>query len=196
MQKHDSKATQPISDKPIVYILKVGGGLVAQSYENTKVIAAPADDNAPEFFNEQIASNPPGIFICLDKYSSLASADSVKKIVDVFLNNRNIPCIVYTDVLMMDNGVAIPTFLPAFAQDEALSNTFNINHVLIFDTYGSHIPSNPFNERLETIYYYDFFMRMSNSYILTHVADLLCTVDANKQVSQADIQLLNEQSRP
>ncbi len=196
MQKHGSQATQPVSDKPLVYILKVGGGLVAQSYENTKVIAAPADDNAPAFFNEQIASNPPGIYICLDKHSSLASADAVEKIVDVFLKNRNIPCIIYTDVVMIDNGVGMPTFLPAFSQEDALNNIFNINHVLVFDTYGGHIPPNPFNDKLESIYYFDFFMRMSTSFILTHIAEPLCTIDANRPVSQQDIQLLNEQSRP
>jgi len=196
MQKHDSQVAQSVSNQPLVYILKVGGGLVAQSYENLKVIATEADDNAPAFFNEQIASNPPGIFICLDKHSGLANADAVKKIVDVFLNNPNIPCIIYTDVLMMDNGVGIPNFLPAFSQEDALSNIFNINHVVVFDTIRGHIPQKPFNEKLETIYYFDFFMRMASTFILTHIAEPLCTIDANRQVSQTDMQLLNEQSRP
>jgi len=172
--------------------LNSGTELPEQEYENVTIVNNTEQLPTPAFFNNEIEKHPNSIIVCLDEYNALYDGKGVQKIVDFFVKNNDIPCIIYTDTKMRIGGAGLVNHLPAFSQGGVMAG-FGINQPIVFETFTHTIPSRPFNEQLDSMYFYDMFVKCARSYILHHIPETVF-VSTSRQPSQQDISVLNEQS--
>jgi len=167
----------------VLFIHRKSPDIIKQSYDQIAIVNS-ADGTAPEFF--QAAMNQykfEGIYGFLSEHDYLTSEDSIAKVVECIDN----PYIggVYSDSYLRSFAL-IPQIFPSFSRDAYLSSIINT------PLFISSSVACPWNTKLKTAYFFDYFKRVGAQSLLAHIPQPLVITDYHS-ILQEEINEVNQQ---
>lgn len=158
-----------------------------QVYAALNIVYNTNNDGVAKFYNDTVnalKSDKESIFVFLDDGNWLANSSAVSTIVH---NMEKFPC-AYTDVIRVDGNLKYPEYLPAYSQELILSGRFRVNNSVAISSLV--LPNNPFDGRLECLYFMPLLHHMASRYVVCHIAEPLFCVEQPKKNIDKDIRVL------
>ncbi len=192
MSRKHNTGNEDMSQLPEVAIVLAGSGISSlqktkdsiqeQSYKNVVALEA-GRDTSPSFFNSIDRSHK--IYGLMNVGDVFASRNSLKDIVDKFLENKFIGG-VYGDANVKGEELVQEFYFPPH-DHQTFSNLIGVFPVFFTSEAAE---NNMLDENLKYLYGHDILVKISNSFIISHIPELLFNLTPKQIDIKEDISYL------